>query len=48
MGRKLGVQEEGRQKVIDTKILKDPDLLTNEEVEQLLPILDELIDWRAR
>lgn len=34
--------------MIDTKILKDPDLLTNEEVEQLLPILDELIDWAGK
>jgi hypothetical protein len=35
-------------KTIDTTMLKDPDLLTKEEIEQLLPILDELNDWTAK
>ena len=34
--------------IIDTAMLKDPDLLTKEEIEQLLPILDELNDWTAK
>lgn len=28
--------------------LKDPDLLSKEEIEQLLPILDELQDWATK
>lgn len=34
--------------IIDTAMLKDPDLLTKKEIEQLLPILDELNDWTAK
>ena len=30
------------------KELKDPDLLTKEEIERLLPVLDDLQDWAAK
>lgn len=33
---------------LDEKTLKDPDLLSKGEIEQLLPLLDELIDWAKR
>lgn len=31
--------------MIKAETLKDPDLLTKEEIEQLLPVLDELKEW---
>lgn len=34
--------------MIDTQMLKDPDLLSKEEIEQLLPILGELIEWAGK
>lgn len=34
--------------MIDPKILKDPDILSKEEIEQLLPLLDELVDWAGK
>lgn len=33
---------------LDERMLKDPDLLSTEEIEQLLPLLDELIDWAKK
>ncbi len=33
---------------LDEKTLKDPDLLSKGEIEQLLPLLDELIDWAKK
>ena len=34
--------------MIDKTMLRDPDLLSTEEIEQLLPLLDEIIDWAGR
>ncbi len=33
---------------LDEKTLKDPDLLSKGEIEQLLPLLDELINWAKK
>lgn len=33
---------------LNEKMLKDPDLLSAGEIEQLLPLLDELIDWAGK
>lgn len=33
---------------IDLNKLKDPDLLTKEQIEQLLPIIDEIVDWASK
>jgi len=33
---------------IDKGILSDPDLLSKEQIEDLLPMLDELIDWAKK
>lgn len=34
--------------MINPEILKDPDILSKEEIEQLLPLLDEMIDWAGK
>lgn len=34
--------------MINVKELKDPDLLSKDQVEALLPLLDELIDWAKK
>lgn len=34
--------------MIEKAMLRDPDLLSTDEIEQLLPLLDELIDWAKK
>lgn len=34
--------------MINAEILKDPDLLSKEQIEQLLPLLDELTEWAGK
>ena len=34
--------------MVSAEMLKDPDLLSKEQIEGLLPLLDELIDWAKK